>query len=287
MNKLIVILGPTATGKTDLAIKLAKQFNGEIVSADSRLVYKKMNIGTAKPRNKQGIKHYLIDMIDLDEEYNVALFKKDAIKAIDKIIKKEKIPFLVGGTGLYISSIVNNIDFPQIKPDLKLRNELEKKDIKELFNIYKNLDEEGSKLIDKKNKRRLIRAIEVVKTTKKPFFQDTKKEPLFDVLQIGINPQDNLEKRINKRVDKMLKDGLEKEVERLDKYPQNPILETIGYREWKEYKDREEIVERIKINTRKFAKRQMTWFKRDKSIHWIDKYFEAKKIINQFIKKEP
>jgi tRNA dimethylallyltransferase len=110
---------------------------------------------------------------------------------------------------------------------------------------------------------------------------------LFDILQIGIKPQENIEERINKRVDRMIKEGLEKEVKKLDKYPKNPILETIGYREWKEYKDEEEIIERIKINTRKFAKRQMTWFKRDKTIHWTSSYVEAKKIVNQFIKKEP
>jgi len=286
MNKLIVILGPTATGKTDLAIRLAKEFNGEIVSADSRLVYKKMNIGTAKPEDKKGVKHYLIDIIDLEKEYNVALFKKDATDSINKIIKKKRIPFLVGGTGLYISSIVNNIDFPKIKSNEKLRKKLEKKEIDELFEIYKKIDIKGSKIIDKKNKRRLIRAIEVVKQTKKPFFQNTKNKPIFDIIQIGIKPKD-IQNKINKRVDQMIKTGLEKEVKKLEKYPKNPILETIGYKEWKKYKDKEEIINRIKINTNKFAKRQMTWFKRDKNISWINNYSEAKKLIKKFIKKEP
>ncbi|MDD4358595.1 MAG: tRNA (adenosine(37)-N6)-dimethylallyltransferase MiaA [Candidatus Pacebacteria bacterium] len=281
LAKLIVVLGTTATGKTDLAIKLAKEFNGEIVSADSRLVYKKMNIGTAKPTDFQGIKHYLIDIKNPEEEYNVALFKKDAEKAIDNILKKGKIPFLVGGTGLYISSIVNNIDFPEIKPDLKLRKELEEKTEEELFEMYKLLDKEGAELIDKKNKRRLVRAIEVAKV--RNFFKNTKRKPKFDILELGISVEkEELKKRIEKRVDKMIEEGLEKEVKKLSE--KAPILETIGYGEWKEYNNREEVIERIKINTFKFAKRQMTWFKRDKAIKWIKSYTEAKKEIKKFVK---
>ena len=137
LAKLIVLLGPTASGKTDISIRLSNEFNGEIVSADSRLVYKKMDIGTAKPKDLKGVKHYLIDIINPEDEYNVALFKKDAEKAICNILNKNKTPFLVGGTGLYISSIMENINFPEIKPDLKLRKELEEKS-KETFEIYKS-----------------------------------------------------------------------------------------------------------------------------------------------------
>lgn len=279
--KLIVLLGPTASGKTDMAIELAKDFNAEIISADSRLIYKKMDIGTAKPKDFKGIKHHLIDIINPEDEYNVALFKRDAQKAINDILKKGKTPFLVGGTGLYISAIVNNIDFPEIKPDLKLRKELEKKSDEELFEIYKGLDKEGAEIIDKKNKRRLIRAIEVAQT--RNFFKDTKNEPEFDILELGIEVQkEELKKRIEKRVDEMVKEGLEREVKSLSE--KAPILETIGYREWKEYNDLREIIERIKINTFKFAKRQMTWFKRDKNIKWIKNYPEAKKEIKKFSK---
>ncbi len=281
LAKLIVLLGPTASGKTDMAIKLAKDYKGEIVSADSRLVYRKMNIGTAKPNDFKGVKHYLIDIINPEAEYNVALFKKDAKKAINDILKRGKTPFLVGGTGLYISAIVDNINFPEIKPDLKLRKELELKSEEELVEIYINLDKEGAEIIDRKNKRRLVRAIEVAKA--RSFFRNTKNKPEFDILELGIEvPKEELKKRIEKRVDQMIKEGLEKEVNSLSE--KAPILETIGYREWKEYNDLKEIIERIKINTFKFAKRQMTWFKRDKNIKWIRSYSEAKKEIKKFLK---
>jgi len=276
--KLIVLLGPTASGKTNMGIKLAKEFNGEIVSADSRLVYKKMDIGTAKPKVLKGIKHHLIDIVNVEDKYNVALFKKDAEKAILSILKKGKTPFLVGGTGLYISSITENIDFPKIKPDLKLRKELEEKTKEELLEIYKKIDSAGAEIIDTKNKRRLVRAIEVA--FKRPFFRETKNAPEYDILKLGIKVEkQELEKRINKRVDQMIKMGLEKEVNKLPS--KSKILETIGYREWKEYKGNEEIKERIKINTFKFAKRQITWFKKDKSINWIKSYSEAKKFIKK------
>jgi len=274
--KLIVLLGPTASGKTDLGIKLAKKFNGEIVSADSRLVYKKMDIGTAKPKDFKGIKHHLIDIVNIKDDYSASLFKKDANKAILSILKKGKTPFLVGGTGLYISAITENIEFPQIKPNLKLRKALEKKSETELFEIYKKLDQAGSKIIDKKNKRRLIRGIEVAK--EQAFFKNTKAKSEYDVLKLGILVEkQELENRINKRVDQMIKQGLEKEVKNL--LPHLKIMETIGYREWKEYSTKDEIIKRIKINTFKFAKRQMTWFKKDKDIQWIKDYKEAKKHI--------
>lgn len=274
--KLIVVLGPTATGKTDLAIDLAKNFNGEIVSADSRTVYRGMDIGTAKPKNLKGVPHYLIDVVSLDEDFNVALFKQEATKKINEIINKGKIPILVGGTGLYIKAIVENLDFPQVKADQKLRNRLEKKTVEELFQIYTERDKEGSKIIDRNNKRRLIRAIEVSLSLNEPFFKERKKEPIYDVLQLGIKiNKEELEGRIRKRVDLMIKQGLEKEVKKLSKkygFIVSP-MQTIGYREWEDYFNKKETlentIERIKINTIKFAKRQMTWFKRDKTIKWI------------------
>ncbi|MFZ2390604.1 MAG: tRNA (N6-isopentenyl adenosine(37)-C2)-methylthiotransferase MiaB [Minisyncoccales bacterium] len=274
--KLIIVLGPTASGKTDLAIDLAKKFNGEIVSADSRTIYKGMDIGTAKPKEIKGIPHYLIDIVSPDEDFNVALFKQEAIKKIDEIIEKGKLPILVGGTGLYIKSIVENLDFPQVKADEKLRNKLEKKETEELFEMYKSLDKEGAIRIDKNNRRRLIRAIEVSLSLKEPFFKERKKEPIYDVLQLGIKiNKKELEERIKKRVDKMIKQGLEKEVKILSKkYCFNiPPMQTIGYREWEDYFNKKEnlenTIEKIKTNTIKFAKRQMTWFKKDKTIKWI------------------
>ncbi|MDP2930074.1 MAG: tRNA (adenosine(37)-N6)-dimethylallyltransferase MiaA, partial [bacterium] len=168
-SKLIVILGPTASGKTGLAMKLAENFDGEIVSADSRQIYKEMDIATAKPL-RPIILHHLIDIISPRQKFNVALYKKLALKAIKDIQKRGKTVFLVGGTGLYIQAIVDNFDYPQIKPNWKLRKLLEAKTVKQLFAIYKAIDPLGARKIDKNNKRRLVRAIEVCKITKMPFW---------------------------------------------------------------------------------------------------------------------
>lgn len=275
-TKLVVILGPTATGKTDLAIDLAKKFNGEIVSADSRTIYKGMDVGTAKPKDFKGVPHHLIDIACPNEDFNVALFKQAAIKKIDEIIEKGKLPILVGGTGLYIKAIVENLDFPLVKANQDLRNKLENKSTEELFQMYTDLDKEGAEIIDRNNRRRLVRAIEVSLSLKEPFFKERKKEPLYDVLQIGIKiDKKELEERIRKRVDKMIKQGLEKEVRKLyKKYGFNvPPMQTIGYREWEQYFNKKEslpnTIEKIKMNTIKLAKRQMTWFKKDKTIKWI------------------
>ena len=301
--KLIVILGPTASGKTNVALKAAKKFNGEIISADSRQIYKGMNIGTAKPPRSQkskvksqkyivdDIPHYLINMVYPNEDFNVAIFKKSANKIIKDIQKRNKLPFLVGGTGLYIKAVVDNIQFPKIKSQVKLRKELEKKSIEKLFKIYKKLDPKGAKIIDKKNKRRLIRAIEVSKITKKPFSEQRKKgKPLFSVLKIGIKiEKDELKKKIKKRVKKMIKSGLEKEVKNLiKKYNwETPALQTIGYYEWKEYFNKKiskkELEEKIIKNTQDYAKRQITWVNKDKEIVWVKNYREAEKLINKFL----
>jgi len=302
--KLVVILGPTASGKTDLAIKLAKKFNGEIVSADSRQVYKEMNIATAKPLQNQkskiknqkylvnGVPHYLVDIIYPDKEFNVAIYKKLAQKAIKDIQKRGKLPFLVGGTGLYIWAVIDNLKFPKVRPQKKLRKELEKKSKKELFQIYKKLDPKGAKFIDKENKRRLIRAIEVCKVTGKSFWEQRKKgKPLFDVLQIGIKlEKEKLKKRIEKRINKMFKLGLEKEAKKLfEKYGEIPPLQTIGYQEFKDFFEgkitKKEVKEKIILHTLQFARRQITWFKRDKRIHWISEDKEAENLIQKFLSK--
>ncbi|MDD5696873.1 MAG: tRNA (adenosine(37)-N6)-dimethylallyltransferase MiaA, partial [Candidatus Pacebacteria bacterium] len=282
-DKLLVVLGPTASGKTDLAIKLAKKFNGELVSADSRMVYKEMDIGTAKPEHP----HHLIDVVSLKEEFNVALYKERALRAIEEIIERGKLPILVGGTGLYIKAIVDNLDFPKTKPDKKMRKELEKKTTKELFSVYKKLDKKGAQTIDKNNKRRLIRAIEVCLLSGKAFSgQRLKQEPLFDALQIGIRKtKEELKKSIEKRTEQMFRKGLEKEAKRLlAKYGKNnQILNTIGYAEWKNNKTKQEAKKEIISNTTKFAKRQMTWFKKEK-VRWVKDQKEAEKLVRGFVK---
>lgn len=291
-QKLIVILGPTASGKSELAIKLAKKFKGEIVSADSRQIYKEMEIGTAKPKSTKGIDHYLIDTIRPNKEYNAALFKKAAVKAIENIQRRKKNPFLVGGTGLYIRAVVDNIQFPKVPANNKLRKELEKKNIKDLFRIYKKLDPQGSKLIDRENKRRLVRAIEVCKITGQSFWQQRQKEkPLFEILQIGLKPSKALlRSNIKKRIENMFRQGLEKEARFLSKkYGSIPPLNTIGYQEWKEFFegkiDKDKVKELIISHTNKFARRQMTWFKKDKTIHWAKDQKTAERLIRKFLKQ--
>ena len=289
LPKLIVILGSTVSGKTSLAIRLAKELGGEIVSADSRQIYKEMDIGTAKPTKKERevVPHHLVDIISPNQTFSVALYKKKALLTIKDIKKRGKIPFLVGGTGLYIQAVVDNLAFPKIAAQRALRNKLELKNKKELFQIYRKLDPQGAQLIDKENKRRLIRAIEVCKATGKPFWQQRKKEkPLLNTLQIGLKPSpQELEKKISKRTNQMIASGLEKETKALaKKYSRSPLLQTIGYQEWFGESSPKEIKENIKLHTLQFAKRQITWFKRDKRIHWIKNYSQAKKLVKAFLK---
>jgi len=294
MQKLIVILGPTASGKSALAIKLAKKFKGEVVSADSRQIYQGMDIGTGKTTKKEmaGIPHHLLDVARPNQKFNAAIYKKLAVRAIKDIQRRGKMPFLVGGTGLYIQAVVDNIEFPKVPPQKKLRKELEKKSLKELFEIYKKLDPKGAKLLDKQNKRRLVRAIEVCKITGKPFSEQRKKgEPLFDILQIGIKlEKEKLKQKISQRIEKMFKMGLEKEVKELiKKYGfEIPPMQTIGYQEWSAYLegkiDKNELKQKIKTHTLQFAKRQMTWFKRDKRINWLKNYQETEKLLKEVLR---
>ncbi|MBU1177043.1 MAG: tRNA (adenosine(37)-N6)-dimethylallyltransferase MiaA [Patescibacteria group bacterium] len=292
-NKLIIILGPTASGKSDLAIKLAQKFNGEIISADSRQIYKEMNIGTAKIIKKEmsGVPHYMIDIVKPNQKFTLAQFQKKTIKIIKDIQKRNKLPLLVGGTGLYIQSIVDNLKIPETKPDKKLRNKLEKLTNQELINKLKKLDSKALKIIDLKNKRRLIRALEICLLTKKPFSEQRKKnKSIFNTLQIGIKLNTkNLEQKIIKRIEKMIKNGLIKENKKLlKKYGDKPYsMSGIGYQEIISYLNNkinlDQAKELIKIHTRQYAKRQMTWFKRDKTIKWIKNYSEAEKLIQLFL----
>ncbi len=291
-KKLVVILGQTASGKTDLAIKLAKQFNAEIVSADSRQVYRGMDIGTGKVTKKEmeGIPHHLLDVASPKRKFTVVQYKKLALKTIHAIHKKGKIPFLVGGTGFYIQSIVEGIIMPEVKPNWKLRKELEGKNIEELFRILKKIDIEKSKTVEQKNKRRLIRAIEIAKTIGKS--PKLIKKPEFNVFTIGIKqkPQ-SLNELIEKRLLKRFKQGMIQEIKKLHK---NGVswkrLEELGL----EYRfvaqhlqgkiEYNEMVEKLKKEIEHFAKRQMTWFKRDKKIQWITDCKQAERLLKNFLK---
>jgi len=292
-NKLIAILGPTASGKTDLSIKLAKKFNGEVISADSRQVYKGMDIGSGKVTKKEmkSVPHYLLDVASPKRKFTVVQYQRLAMKAIDKIHKKIKIPFLVGGTGFYIQAVVDGIIIPEVKPDWKLRKKLEKKNIEELFKMLKKLDPRRAKSIEKKNKRRLIRALEIVIKTKKPVPLLKKKPLQFEALIIGIKKSpEELKELIRKRLLKRLKGGMIAEVKKLKKSGLSwKRLEEFGleYRFLAQYLQNkltyEEMLEKIQKESEKFAKRQMTWFKRDKRIHWTKNYRKAEKLIKTLL----
>ena len=299
LPKLIVIAGPTASGKTALAIKIAEKFGGEIVSADSRQIYKGMNIGTAKPTpaEMKAVKHHLIDIKNPDEEYTVAEYKKDAVKAICEIIGCGKLPILAGGTGLYIKAVTENLDIPSVKPDPVLRKKLEKRIEKEgLAVLYRELierDPDAADIIDGKNPRRVIRALEIAILTKKPFSaQRKKREKLFDCLKIGIKlPAEKLVKRIESRSGLMIKSGLVNEVQELvKKYGEKQIaFDAIGYKEIISHLGKkislEEAESLINKNSAAFAKRQMTWFKKDKETNWVEKKSEAVSLVKNFLKK--
>jgi len=291
-QKLIVILGPTASGKTDLSIKLAKKFKGEVVSADSRQVYKGMDIGTGKITKKEmeGIPHYLLNVVSPRQIFNVTKYKKLALEAINKIHKKDKIPFLVGGTGFYIQAVADNITIPEVGPNWKLRKQLKKKTAPELFKILKKLDSRRAKNIEKGNKRRLIRAIEIIKKTKKPVPPLKKKKPQFEVLILGVKKEKKeLEKLIEKRLKKRFKQGMIQEVKNLRKSGISwKRLEEFGleYRYIALYLQnkltREEMINKLQKEIEHYAKRQMTWFKKDKRIYWIKNYIEASRLVDFF-----
>jgi len=291
-GKLIVILGPTASGKTELAIKLAKNFNGEIINADSRQVYKGMDIGTAKPTKEEmrDVPHYLLDVASPKRKFTVAQYRKLALKAIEKIQKKGKIPFLVGGTWFYIRAVVDGLVIPKVPPDWKLRKKLEKKSPQELYEILKKLDPERAKTIEKENKRRLIRAIEICKKIGK--VPPLRFNPLpYPVLMIGIKrAKKELMERIRKRFFEWLKRGLILEVIKLQKMGVSfKRIEEFGmhYREIARYLrgkiSEKEMIENSIREIQNYAKKQLNWFKKDKRIKWIKNYKEAKELIKKFL----
>jgi len=292
LPKLIVILGPTASGKTDLAIRLAQNFNGEIVSADSRQVYKGMDIGTAKITKKEmkGIPHYLLNVASPKRRFTVVQHRRLVLKAINKIFRKGKIPILCGGTGFYIQAVVDGILIPEVPPDWRLRKKLEKKSAKELYKILKKLAPQRAKTIESKNKRRLIRALEIVKRIGRvPIL---KKKPLpYPVLMIGIKKEKReLSSLIRKRFFKWLRQGLLKEVLKLKKSGLSwKKIEDFGihYRVIAQYLQKKltdkEMIENSLKELQNYAKRQMTWFKKDRRIIWIKNQKEAEKLIGDWL----
>jgi tRNA dimethylallyltransferase len=306
-KKLVVVLGPTASGKSDLAVEIAKRYNGEVISADSRQIYEGMDIGSGKITKKemQGVPHHLLDVASPRKRFTVAQFQKLAWKEIKKIQKRGKLPILCGGTGLYIQSIVDGLVIPEITPDAKLRAKMEKLSTEELFKKLKKLDPRRAENIDRHNRRRLIRALEIVIKTGQPVptletsagSRTWQKLPRTDlgelnILQLGIaQPKEKLIKLINRRLYKRLKQGMVAEVKKLHHSGVSwKRLEEFGleYRAIALYLQnkisKQQMIDRIQKESEQYAKRQMTWFQRDKKINWIKSYKETEKLVKNFLK---
>ncbi len=288
---IIVILGQTATGKSNLAVQIAKKVRGEVISADSRQVYTGLDIGTGKITKKEmkGVPHYLLDVAKPKKRFTVAQFKKLAEEKIEDILTRGKTPIICGGTGFYIDAITKGVFFPEVPPNVKLRKILEHKTEAELFKMLQKLDQRRAKDIDKKNEQqnkvRLVRAIEIAKALGKvPKIQELK--PKYTFIKIGLTlPTEELQKKVTKRVGQMFKQGLLKEITKLKK----PVhlggmgvsdkrLKEFGFEYYKP------TPERVIIETIKYSKRQITWFKRDKQIKWFSS-LESKKI-QEFLKEK-
>ena len=301
MKKVIAIAGPTASGKTALAVELAKKINGEVISCDSMQIYKDMSIGTAKPTVEEmdGVPHYLIDFVSPDERYSVADFKRDAEEKIEYVLSKGKVPILCGGTGLYIDTLVFGIDYPEIELDQEYRDELMKRaeseeGLKKLYDEAKSIDSEAMEKISENDKKRITRVLELYKATGKT---KTELEKIsrsngvkYDYRVFAIDmDREKLYDRINRRVDIMIEQGLIDEVRNIiDKYDKFPTaMQGLGYKEVVEYFDgkltKQEMIDKIKQETRRYAKRQLTWFRKNKNIVWIDGLDDRNKNIDLII----
>jgi tRNA dimethylallyltransferase len=332
INKILVILGPTSSGKSDIAIKLGKKFNGEIISADSRQIFRGMDVGTGKIKGcllgsrrskstsdfplflSNGIPHYMIDIVSPRTNYNVAKFKKQAEMIIEDILKQGKLPIICGGTGFWIQAIVDDVNFPEVKPDWILRKKLEKYSVEKLFVTLKKFDPDRAKTIDPKNKVRLIRAIEICRAIKKvPKISDTKyqiRDTKYQFLQIGLKlPKDRLFENIAKRVKTRFKQGMITEVKKLHAgglswkkiqsfglayywiplFLQNKIYPVKSRKAGAlsmqfNRVEKAELIKEVIQAEKNYAKRQMTWFKRDKRIKWLKNYQLIEKEGNKFLR---
>ncbi len=294
---LIVIVGATAVGKTDISIKLAQYFDTEIISADARQWYKETTIGTAKPTTNemQNVVHHLVDCFEIEKSYNIGDFEKDALEILEDIFSRKDVAILAGGSGLYVRALCEGIDeMPEILPHLrqKLNENFEKNGLSDLLLQLKNLDESYYNQVDKANPQRVIRALEVCLSTGKPFSffrKNTTAERPFNIIKIGLSrPREELYTRIDARMDIMLTQGLLQEATNL--YPKKYLnaLQTVGYREifdfLEEKYDWEECIRLLKRNSRHYAKRQLTWFQKDTQIKWfpVEELEEIKTYIQSF-----
>jgi len=297
LPKLVVLLGPTASGKSGLGITLAQHFNAEIISADSRQVYRGLDIGTAKvtPAEQALVPHHVLDVADPRAVYTVAQFQRDAIDSINAILKRGHQPFLVGGSPHYIQAIVDNLDIPHIEPQPELRTQLEKRPLLELLAQLEELDPQSAATIDRNNPRRVIRALEVCLISGKPFSQQRKMaELLYQSLLLGLEwPREVLYHRIDARVDERMQQGMVQEVQMLlDAGISHERLEALGL-EYRyitrllrgEFKNDDEMVQRLKYAIHDFTRRQLTWFRKDKRIVWVNggDWKQAEEVVRDFL----
>lgn len=290
-KKVIAIVGPTGSGKTIWAKKIADKFMGKIISVDSRQVYRGMDIGTAKEKE---IQQGLIDIVNPDEPYSVADFQKGAVDLINQYMKMKNLPILVGGTGLYMEAVLYGYVLPELKAQSdEIKKDLEKLSDAALYSKLQKLDPKAAENIDPRNVRRVMRALEVTMLTGEPFSsQKRKRKPIYDALIIGIKTdRDTLYSKIDARVDKMITEGLVEEVRKLiQRYNQNlPAFNTIGYREIIDYINGKQTlkvaIEKIKNNTHAYVRKQDTWFSHDKNIYWVTDLKQAEKLVEKFLKK--
>jgi tRNA dimethylallyltransferase len=282
LPKLVVLLGPTASGKSGLGITLAQHFIGEIVSADSRQVYQGLDIGTAKviPAERALVPHHMLDVSDPREIYTVSQYQQGATRAINGILSRNHQPFLVGGSPHYIQTVVDNLNIPQIEPQPELRAQLEKRPLSELVEQLEALDPRTSATIDRNNPRRVIRALEVCLVSGQPFSaQRTMSEPIYQSLLLGISwPREELYSRIDERVDERMRQGMIQEVQRLlDEGIDHQRLEALGleYRyisRWLtgSFESEDEMVQKLKYAIHDFTRRQLTWFRKESRIIWVN-----------------
>lgn len=281
---IIVICGPTASGKTKLGIDIANKINGEIISADSMQIYKYMDIGTAKPTKQERAQavHHLIDFVDPSQRYSVADFKNDAENTIKDILKRGKTPIIVGGTGLYINSLIYNIEYHEEIYDNEYRRQLEKEELSKLYELAIKIDEKAMEKISPNDRKRISRVLEIYHSTGKTKTQleiESRKELEYNYkIFVLTTEREKLYDRINKRVDIMIEDGLINEVENLlKKYDEFPTaMQGLGYKEVVEYLQnkisKDEMIEKIKQESRRYAKRQLTWFRSYKDATWLDTF---------------
>lgn len=294
--KIIAVVGPTATGKSDLAVEIAKRFNGEIVSADSRQVYRGLDIGSGKITKREmcGIPHHLLDVADPKRQFSVAQYQRLAARAIDGIIKRGKVPIFCGGTGLYVDAVLTGTSFPAVPPNAKLRKELEKLSVTKLFEKLQKLDPSRAETIDAKNPVRLIRAIEIASVLGHVPHLGVRL-PIWNVLKIGLTfPREELEKRIHARLTARLRRGMLAEARRLHAEGLSwKRMESLGleYRFLAQFLQKkipkDEMIRDLGTAIRNYAKRQMTWFKRDKNILWLSPADKTKilRTVEKFLMK--